>query len=131
MTTLTSHYPITLFYASLLGLLLIVLSLQVLRYRVRVDVKGSESAQRMLRVQANFSEYVPMAVILLALLEDAGAPPFALHTLGSLLVLARLSHAIGLGYFGSRNYPRTLGALFTFLILAVLSMAGLVGAVRW
>ena len=127
-TTLVAHYPVTLFYASLLGLLLVFLSIQVLRYRVRADVKGAEAAANMSRVQGNFVEYVPMALVLMALLEWAGAPAMALHGLGCVLVLARVLHAIGLGYVGSRNYPRMLGALLTFLVLATMGMAGLYGA---
>ena len=122
------HLPVTLLYASLLGLLLVFLSIQVLRYRVRANVKGAETAASMSRVQGNFVEYVPMAVILMALLESADAPALALHILGCSLVVARILHAIGLGYVGSRNYPRMLGALLTFLILATLGMAGLYGA---
>ena len=122
------HLPVTLLYASLLGLLLVFLSIQVLRYRVRANVKGAETAASMSRVQGNFVEYVPMAVILMALLESAGAPALALHILGCSLVVARVLHVIGLGYVGSRNYPRMIGALLTFLILAALGMAGLYGA---
>ena len=122
------HFPVTLLYASLLGLLLVFLSIQVLRYRVRANVKGAETAASMSRVQGNFVEYVPMAVILMALLESAGVPALALHILGCTLLVARILHAIGLGYVGSRNYPRMLGALLTFLILALMGFAGLYGA---
>ena len=117
--------PVTLIYAGLHGLLLVALSIQVLRYRVRADVKGPEVAQRMERVQANFAEYVPMALLLQALNELAGSPPAALHLLGCLLFLSRLVHAYGLGYLGSRNYPRTLGALGTFVVIATLSFGAL------
>jgi len=43
--------PVTLIYAGLHGLLLVALSIQVLRYRVRADVKGPEVAQRMERAE--------------------------------------------------------------------------------
>jgi len=130
MSEIATRYPITLLYGSLLGLLLVALSLHVLRYRVRSKTLGPGAAERMNRVQGNFVEYVPLALILLALLEDAGAPRLALHVIGGLLVVARLAHAYGLGYHEGRNYPRMLGALATFLLIGALSMAGLAGALH-
>ncbi len=117
--------PITLFYAATLALLLVFLSLQVLRVRVRATADDPDAAARITRVQANFVEYVPMTLILMALIEAAGAPALALHCMGCSLVVARIAHAYGLGRLGSRNYPRTLGALGTFLILAIAGFAGL------
>ncbi len=64
-------------YAALLGFLLVYLSIRVIRLRRRLKVAigaGGEAAiERAARVQANFSEYVPIALILLLLAEIQGA----------------------------------------------------------
>ncbi len=58
-------------YAALLGFLLVYLSIRVIRLRRRLEVAigaGGEAAiERAARVQANFSEYLPIALILLLL----------------------------------------------------------------
>lgn len=123
--TIGSTFPITFFYGSLLGLMLVFISIEVLRYRVRALELGEDIAQRMPRVQGNFIEYVPLALILLGLLEETGAPTVVLHGLGITLLVARIMHAYGLGHLGSANYPRTVGTLLTFVVLAALSVAGL------
>ena len=48
------------------------------------------------RAQANFIEYVPIALLLLAVAESQGLTGWLLHTSGVILVLARLLHAWGL-----------------------------------
>ena len=61
--------PISVFYAGLLGLLLVALSAQIVlarrRYRVGLGAGAEEGMQQAIRVQANFVEYVPYAVMLL------------------------------------------------------------------
>ncbi len=68
--------PVSFLYAGLLGLLLVALSTQVVlarrRYRVRLGSGTDEGMQQAIRVQANFAEYVPFAVLLLVLAEITG-----------------------------------------------------------
>ena len=117
--------PIALLYAALMGLMLVALSLWVLRHKVRSATRGADTAARMSRVQGNFLEYVPLALILLGLIELGGAPDAVVHGLGGTLVVARLLHAWGLGSTAAANYPRMIGALLTFLVLAMLGVIGL------
>lgn len=117
--------PATLIYAGLHGLMLVSLSLWVLRYKVRSGTRGAAKAERMSRVQGNFLEYVPMALILLALVELGGAPTAIVHAIGLTLFAARLLHAWGLGSTAAANYPRMIGALLTFLVLAMLGMTAI------
>ena len=62
--------PITLFYGSLLGLFLIVLSARVIRQRQSARVSFGDGNDkrlgRRIRAQANFVEYVPITLILMA-----------------------------------------------------------------
>lgn len=116
----------TLIYAGLLGLLLVILSFNVMQNWVRVTGKGQETDRDMRRAErilASFVEYVPLALILLVLIELRGAPPVVLHALGGILVAARLMHAYGSNPFKGASLMRFLGAQLTFLVLATASMA--------
>ena len=92
--------PVSFLYAGVLGVILIALSTQVVlarrRYRVRLGAGAEEGMQLAIRVQANFTEYVPFAVLLLVLAEIAGLPAGAVHGAGILLVVSRVLHARGL-----------------------------------
>ncbi|MBX3453536.1 MAPEG family protein [Ferrovibrio sp.] len=112
-------------YAALCGLLLLVLSVRVVllrnKYKVGIGDGGHGELNRAVRVQANFVEYVPLTLLLLALLELAGAPALALHGLGAALVLSRLAHAIGYSQSAGASAGRAAGVLLTFLVLLIAS----------
>ena len=62
--------PITTFLAGIMGLLLVVLSARVISARwAESGDGGSGIIERRMRGQANFTEYVPVALVLFALLE--------------------------------------------------------------
>jgi uncharacterized membrane protein YecN with MAPEG domain len=92
--------PITAFYASLLAFLFLLLSARVIAQRreARVEIGVGESAEllRRSRVHANFAEYVPIALLLLAFAEGLKVPSIALHVLGAALLVGRLIHAYAL-----------------------------------
>lgn len=117
--------PITFFYASFLGLLLVALSIQVLWARINAKKLPDWKPETTFRVQANFVEYVPLAVVLLYLLEESGAPQIWVHILGATLVVSRLAHAWGLSSNPGATYARLFGAQMTFLLLSIMSFAGL------
>jgi len=123
--------PVTALYAGLLGLLLIGLSIGVIRQRRRALVGighgGDERLERWMRIQGNFVEYVPMALVLLALAELQGASTGLLHGLGVILVVGRLGHAWGLAHSVGTSAGRAIGVLATFLVILVASLLALVG----
>lgn len=116
----------SILYTALLGLLLIALSINVVlarrRYRVRLGVGTDEGMQQAVRVQANFAEYVPFAVILLVLSELAGLPTVAVHVAGIVLVTSRLLHAWGLSHSPGRTFGRFYGTAGTWLAIIGLSL---------
>ena len=121
---------ITLLYASLLGVILIALSWKVvkLRRKHQVGIGGGEvpALKRAIRAQANFTEYVPLAVLLLALIElSQGVPGWLLHVLGAMLVIGRVLHGIGLGRSAGASTERIVGTLATWIVLAVGAVTGL------
>lgn len=118
--------PITAFYASLLAFLFLLLSARVITQRreARVEIGHGESHEllRRARVHANFAEYVPFALLLLALAESMKAPSLVLHTLSLALVTGRTLHAYGLSQAPHNLRLRTLGMGLT---LSVIGLAAL------
>ncbi len=115
-----SGLPVTSITAAVLALLLVPLSMRVgiLRFREKIWLLdgGHPELTRRIWAQANFTEYVPLAVILLALAEIGGAPTGFLWFLGGLLVVARVVHAVSLSR-SETSIGRGLGANGTFLVL--------------
>src|ERR1700733_11830407 len=97
------HLHVTLIYAGLAGLLLVILSFNIMNNWVRVTGEGRETDRAMRRAErllSSFVEYVPLGLILLTLIELKSAHPFILHGLGASLVLGRVLHA-----YGSNDIP--------------------------
>ncbi|MEQ8483804.1 MAG: MAPEG family protein [Pseudomonadales bacterium] len=117
--------PVTLLYAGVLALLAVLLANQVLYVRLRGGREPDWRANATERVQANFVENVPLALVLLYLVEVGGAGATAVHVLGSLLVLCRVLHAWGMSRNAGANYPRLIGAQGTFLLMSVLGVGAI------
>ena len=131
--------PMTALYAGMLGILLVILSTMVIRQRVRAKVDlfdgGDLELGRAIRVQANFAEYLPLALILMATVEINGAPTLYLHIGGTVLLVARLFHAYGLTKSAGTTAGRFIGTIGTFVfiitaaIYAIIQYTGYVGAI--
>ncbi len=121
--------PVTGFYAGLLALGFVLLSLRVIRarrgHRVALGTGGKRPVERAMRAHGNFAEYVPLALLLLALLELNGLPTVILHALGLMLLGGRLAHAHGIAREPEVFRWRVLGMALTFTVLG-LAGAGLV-----
>lgn len=119
--------PVTLWYAAALGVLLLVLSWNVLRHRVRALIETgndkSPLSDRIARVHGNFTEYVPTGLLMLALLEWAGAGPLLLHIGGVLLCVGRYLHAWGYSRHAVVSFGRIVGIQATLLALSYLAAA--------
>lgn len=90
---------ITCHFAGILALMFIGLSLRVIvfryKHRIAMGDGGAKELHHAVRAQANFAEYTPLFLILLALVEAQGhwMPEWLMMGVGSVFVLARLSHA--------------------------------------
>ena len=78
---------------------------------------GNLDLLRRMRVQANFAEYVPLALILLGLSESLHTSKWLLHVLGLTLLIGRLSHAIGVSRSNEQFCFRVIGIALTFTML--------------
>lgn len=114
--------------AALLGLTLVVLSIQVviIRRRERIGVGTGDSMPLRLavRVHANFIEYVPMALILIFLLQRNGDAILAAY-LAAALVIARLLHAFGLSRSAGTSVGRFIGTALTWVVLLTASIGNI------
>ncbi len=133
--------PITATTAAILGLIYIVLSGRVIQARGKskaslgdgggIITSGQEHTAPLLvaaRSHANFAEYVPICLILLALVEAEGTRRWLVLLIAALLVIARVLHPIGMG----RRIPnpfRAGGAALTLAVLLISSIAILVHAI--
>ena len=117
-----ANITITPLYAGLLGLILLVLSVRVVAL---VRVKGKLSygdgnrgeLTPIVRAQANFTEYVPLILILIAFAEAGGSSDLWIHALGIALVVGRCLHPIGLTNKPGVNPLRFMGTNLTWIAL--------------
>jgi uncharacterized protein len=113
--------PITAIYAGLLGIMLVPMSAYVSVLRGRTKIMffdgGNPDLGRAIRAQGNFTEYVPLALFLMGLVEWAGMQHWVIHALGVALVASRLLHAWGL--YTHKDIGRGIGATVTWIVLSV------------
>ncbi len=112
---------VTPIYAGLLALLFVALSLRVIGLRRQANVALGHGQdirlERRLRVHANFAEYAPLALMLIALAELQGNPAWLLHGLGLALLLGRMLHAFGVSQEPEDYRFRVTGMAMTFSVL--------------
>lgn len=118
-------------YAALSALLIVWLSFRVIKLRrakkIRLGDGGEPELQIAIRAQGNATEYIPISLILLVLLELNGAHMALVHTGGIAILAGRLLHAKGL-LTESLRY-RVLGMQVTIYTLIGLGVANLAYAV--
>lgn len=114
-------------FVAIFILMFVVLSVNVIRYRFSRKISIGDGDDRDLRVairiQANFAEYVPFALIMLWCVEQFTYNSGLVLILGSILLVARLAHVIGM--LNPKKYMvlRQLGILATQGILIVGSIS--------
>jgi len=115
---------ITSIIAAILAIILVKLSLAVIGLRrknkVGLGSGGHEDLERAIRAQANFAEYVPLGIILIACLELNRAPWWLVLLPGIALIIGRLTHAKGMNTPPPDFSKRVLGMKFTFFTLITL-----------
>ena len=117
---------ITGLYAGLLGVLGAVLALHAGTGRLKnnVSLGTGDDTELLVRVRrhGNFIEYVPLALVLILLLELNGTGSVTLHILGLMLLVGRIMHPLGLG-MDNMNHPlRFIGTLLTMAVLVAASV---------
>jgi uncharacterized membrane protein YecN with MAPEG domain len=127
---ITQGLGIVGFYGGLLGLVLVWLAIACVFARQAAHVSigdgGDARLIRAMRGQANYTEYVPLCLVLFALMAGLGAPPWELHALGLALTLGRVAHALHFTRASAPAWQRGAGAGLTLLALIGASVGLLV-----
>ncbi len=122
---------ITPMYAAILGIILLLLSIRVVavvraKGKVLYGDGGKAEFVPVVRGHANFIEYVPLIVILIAFAEAGGTPAGWIHALGGGLVVGRILHPFGLTSEDGVNPLRFIGTNLTWLALLGASVCVLI-----
>ena len=121
--------PVTALYAGVLGLFSLYLSIRitVMRGQKKISLHdgGDDELATAIRVFGNFTEYVPFALILLALAEINGASSMMTHYLGGALVLGRVLVLFGMDSQRLITFGRVAGMTLTWGVILVASGLGL------
>ena len=113
--------------AAVCALIYLGLSYHVVQRRAGAGISlgdgGDAEMLARVRTHANFGEYVPLILILMALIElQQGAPaPLALYAAGATLIVARLAHILGM-HRPSPNPFRIAGTALTWTLLGLLGL---------
>ena len=108
---------ITPFYAALIALIFVILSVRtlLLRRRLGIAIGTGEDLKltRAMRVHSNFAEYVPIALILIYFLEVGSDTDVGIHILCVALIAGRLLHAYGVSQIKEDYRFRVAGMILT------------------
>jgi uncharacterized membrane protein YecN with MAPEG domain len=114
---------VTPLYAGLLALWFVVLLVRVVQQRRAAGVSlgdgGNTLLARAIRGHGNFAEYVPLALLMMAMLELTRTSIYVIHALGITLLVARLLHGYALSFTAHFRFGRTAGAVLTAVVLLV------------
>jgi uncharacterized membrane protein YecN with MAPEG domain len=120
---------ITALYTAILALVMLALAINVSIHRgkLKVDIGDGNNPQmlRMIRIHANAVEYVPIALLLMAVYELDGGSHRLLHIAGIALVVGRLMHAWGMWSGPAPTFGRIVGVSLTLLTIIALAILNL------
>ncbi|WP_417507896.1 MAPEG family protein [Marinomonas gallaica] len=118
---------ITPIYAALLAFLYVFLSARVIKLRLKYKVGIGDGEHtlltRAIRVQANFSEYIPFALLLVWMYESMNGAPVLVHIFGAVLCIGRLLHSYGVSQQQEMLIFRQSGMVMTFAVLIVCAIS--------
>ncbi|MBI2715094.1 MAG: MAPEG family protein [Rhizobiales bacterium] len=120
---------ITALYAGILALIVLALAINVTVHRVKLQVSlgdgGKPQMLRMIRLHGNAAEYIPLALLLMAIYELNGGGPMGLHIVGIALVAGRVVQTGGMWATDMPNIGRQIGQSLTWLALVALAVLNL------
>lgn len=117
---------ITGIYAALATMLVLVLALRTSVGRhgkhIYIGDGGDEDMFLRIRAHANAIENLPLALLLLGLLEWNQAMPPWLHACGCVLLAGRVLHAFGMSIPSFSRIGRVTGTALTWGVMAVMAV---------
>lgn len=123
---------VTSFYAALLGIMFIAITLRVATYRknnrISLGDGGDKELGKLIRGHGNFAETVPLSLLLILILELQGGSSILLHALGMALVCGRVLHYLRLTSILKNMNFRVVGMVLTLSTILVSSVLVLIGS---
>lgn len=123
---MTILLPATLATAAACALLNLWLAIRVGQVRTSEKVPlgdgGNPRVIARMRAHANFTEFAPFVLILIALIELARGPHPFLWAVGGVFVLARVAHGLGMDTWKPGRMIGTLGTMLVTLGLAIAAL---------
>lgn len=117
---------ITALYIGLLALLFIVLTINIIRLRLKLKVGVGDGGQaelvKAIRIHGNFSEFIPLFLLLMLSYEINGGSAMVLHLCGASVFVGRIFHALGLAKTIGTSLYRQLGVITIFISIVVLAV---------
>ncbi|MBK1873239.1 MULTISPECIES: MAPEG family protein [unclassified Marinobacter] len=112
--------PVTGVFAAVLGILMLVLSAYVVKFRMKYNkgmgVTDNPDFQAAVRAHGNLVEYAPIVLIMLGIAELNGVATGYVYWTGMAFVTGRLLHAWGMiNGHGEEHKARALGMVLTWL----------------
>ncbi|EFA82715.1 hypothetical protein PPL_04410 [Heterostelium album PN500] len=142
-----SKYKAT--FAGILGLVYTALLIYVIKYRIQyriligdgtnellkeiankkegssIDTRKYAKLLAAIRAHSNFIEYVPIQLILAAILEIQGVDKFKLKLLLCVFTIGRIAHPLGIMKSDAKGIGRPIGTLSTIGTLVISSLANI------
>ena len=123
----TMSLQITAFYAALLGIIQVVLTLGIVTLRVNDKISigngGNQILEYKIRTHGNFVETVPITLLLLAFAEyQKYLSSNYLNIVASTFVIGRLLHAYSMFFKQGKGLHRPIGMVMTIACIASLSI---------
>ena len=122
-------FEITAIYAALLVAIGVWLMAKVgvMRGKTGISILHGDDMDlaTVIRRHDNFTENVPLALVLMGIVEANGGNALLLHILGAVLVLARIAHPLGLRHDHPTHPLRAVGTGMTLLVTVILGAVAL------
>ena len=120
---------LTALYGAILALIIVALGINVTVHRVKLKVPlgdgGNKEMLRMIRLHGNAVEYVPLAIVMMAIYEINGGSHLALHIIGVALIAGRLIQTAAMWSTEIAGPGRGTGQTLTWLSIAGLAVLNL------
>jgi len=117
---------ITPVYVALTALLMVVLASRVARLRGKLRVSLGDGGSDLITVASrgfgNLTEYAPVVLLLLLMMEIGGVPALWLHIYGSIFIFFRVLHPLSLMQGGApkwKRISRVISAAGTAVLLVI------------
>ena len=131
--------PLTSLFASIFTIIYLFLSFRIGYFRgspvmkliFKMDKTVSDiKLKRNIRAHGNFSEYVPLFIILLFIFENINLASYNYLLIICLIFsYGRIAHALCVAFYEHNPFLRISGMLFTYLGLGILSIQLLVSVI--